>query len=195
MLLIESKTELMHTAKVLLRYDDNTTKEITITDGIFMLLKYRYNGNKNIDVVKVNKVKAIFKPLNPTQVIFDGAILVLDIAREFNSKRIHITTDDILNAKIITEESAMDFLEHWDKIDKSDALFEPEATKDDTIDIDPEFGVDVDPEESEPTDPTPDDNKDQETENKGDTSENPDSGKESETSNNDTESKESTDTD
>lgn len=192
MLLIQSKTELMHTAKVSLRYDDNTTKEITITDGIFMLLKYRYNGNKNIDVVKVNKVKAIFKPLNPTQVIFDGAILVLDIAREFNSKRIHITTDDILNAKIITEESAMDFLEHWDEIDKSDALFEPEATKDDTMDIDPEFGVDDEPEE--PTDPTPDDNKDQETENKGDISENPDSGKESETSNNDAESKESTDT-
>lgn len=132
-MLLRSKTDLLCTVSMILYFDNGTEKEVTFKENDYILIKSRYNGNKFVDVAKVNKVLPIFDSIGK----FEGCKLVLDLAKQFNSNRITINTNDILNVKLITKEAAMDLYNCGDDLVITDEMFDS-----DPVDyIDPDMGV------------------------------------------------------
>lgn len=137
MLLMQSNTELICNIKLTLTFDDTSTKEIFLHDNDFIVLKYRYNGNKDVSIAKINKITTIFNQ-HDNRMELDNAILVLDIAKAFESKRIHVKTSDILNIRTLSEDIAMYLFKIWDDIDVTDDIFG------DIIPTDPNNPIDSD---------------------------------------------------
>lgn len=147
-MLLRSKTALLCTVSMVLHFDDSAEKEVTFKENDYILIKSRYNGNKFVDVAKVNKVLPIFDSIGK----FEGCKLVLDLAKQFNSNRITINTNDILNVKPITKEAAMDLYNCGDDLVITDEMFNPDPVED----IDPDMGVTPDdPTVEEPDEDTP----------------------------------------
>ena len=135
-MLLRSETNTHFYAELSLFFDDSTQKTVSLNEGDFVIIKIRYDGDKLLGVAKIIQVMPILNTSTGHTFCVDCK-LVLDLARQFDSSRITISTSDVLDIKAITKEAAMDLYNAGEDLVITDEMFKPDPVED----IDPGMGV------------------------------------------------------
>lgn len=121
-MLLTNNTQVIFTLDVKLTFDNGTTKRGTVKEGDYLLLKFRYDGQKLYRACKVVYIQPV--QLN-TQPISYTASIIADCSTKFNAQRLRIAAGDILDIRFVDkdyiESLAPDYIVDEDLI-KLDAI-------------------------------------------------------------------------
>lgn len=103
-MLIQNNTQLLFSLNVNLTFDNGSTKACKVNPGDYLLLKFRYNGNKLMRACKVVAIQPIILDTQPESY---AASLLVDCSAKFNAERLKVASVDILNIRRVDR----DFIE------------------------------------------------------------------------------------
>lgn len=95
-MLIQNNTQLLFSLYVSLTFDNGSTKDCKVNPGDYLLLKFRYNGNKLYRACKVLGIQPIILNTQPESY---AASLLVDCSTKFNAERLKVSSMDILNIR------------------------------------------------------------------------------------------------
>lgn len=145
MLLLNSEMKVNLSVDIEFRYDNGSIKEVTVTKGDYVLVKFWHNGNKYDRVAKVKEI--LYKAIEPTK--YD-IVFIFDTAADYSSSRFQVMSARILAMRVLTEEVAIEASHKWGTFKIVDKCY------DDGVDIfDPDKVEEIDP--IVPIDPEPSD--------------------------------------
>lgn len=135
-MVLEQNVQLLWDLKLNLKFDDNTSKESIIKKGMYLLVKFRRNGNTYNRAGRVINVQPVLIEAQP--ISFTGCI-EMDFSAKHRASRIRIGGYDILNFRIVTqaqiESLGPDYIITDDMFEET-ALLPGESEEDDGVDLD-----------------------------------------------------------
>ena len=123
-MLLRNKSRVIKSLELNLEFDNNITKKQIVNIGDIITLYFRYDRDVIYDIGRISDIRystnyGLYKKN-------ESAVIVFDIAEEFNSKQYIIPVSNIIDFKV----NSIDI--------------------DDDTNIDPEFGIDVTPDNIDP---------------------------------------------
>lgn len=113
-------SRIIFTLSLELTFDDGTSKVGVINENDYLLLKFRYDGNKLIRACKVIAIQPVILYTQPES--YTGALMI-DCSGEFYADRLKVVAKDILDFRIVDKKFIDDLAPDYDI---TDDLFDPE---------------------------------------------------------------------
>lgn len=99
-MVLEQSVQMLWEMKLRLAFDNNTSKEAIIKEGMYLFLKFRRNENTYNRLGRVIDVQPVLLDTQP--ISFTGC-LEMDFSGKYKASRIKIGGHDILNFRIVTQ--------------------------------------------------------------------------------------------
>ena len=99
-MVLEQNVQMLWNMKLNIKFDNDTSKETIIEEGMYLLVKFRRNGNTYSRAGRVINVQPVLLETQP--VSFTGC-LEMDFSGKYRASRIRIGGHDILNFRVVTQ--------------------------------------------------------------------------------------------
>lgn len=100
-MLLQNNTQVIFSLKVKLTFDNCTTKVCNVNVGDYLLLRFRYNGNKMLRACRVVAIQPVILDTQPESY---AASLIVDCSTKFRAERLKVPSINILNIRVVDKE-------------------------------------------------------------------------------------------
>lgn len=100
-MLLQNNTQVIFSLDVKLTFDNGTTKVGILKANDYILLRFKYNGNKLLRACRIVDIQPVILTTQPESY---AASLVVDCSTKFSAERVRVASKDILNFRIVDKD-------------------------------------------------------------------------------------------